>query len=170
MEFIRTKGIVCLFESMDFFTMVTKADWKPSRGVAPCKKEPLPLVHPWMLADFTLCRSNQKGRKSVEAVRERVTPKLGRKTRNKKTPLLRRCRRMKERFSNGGMGGTVVPLSIGKPSVCYNLPSESDTLFCVESDTLSNCIVTRLHPLFLLNYFLYTVSPFLGCQICKIWT
>ena len=95
-----------------------------------------------MLADFTLCRSNQKGRKSVEAVRERVTPKLGRKTRNKKTPLLRRCRRMKERFSNGGMGGTVVPLSIGKPSVCYNLPSESDTLFCVESDTLSNCIVT----------------------------
>ena len=143
MEFIRTKGIVCLFESMDFFTMVTKADWKPSKGVAPCKKEPLPLVHPWMLADFTLCRSNQKGRKSVEAVRERVTPKLGRKTRNKKTPLLRRCRGMKERFSNGGMGGTVVPLSrgsapwaalIGKPRVCYNLPSP--TLYFVSSPTL----------------------------------
>ena len=40
--------------------------------------------------------------KSVEAVPERMFPKSGRKERNKKTPLLRRCSGVKERFPNGG--------------------------------------------------------------------
>ena len=81
--------------------MCHKSRLKAVKGDVPIENKVQARLHPSKLADFTFCSPNQKGVKSVEAVPERMFPKSGRKERNKKTPLLRRCRGMKERFSNG---------------------------------------------------------------------
>ena len=82
--------------------MCHKSRLKAVKGDVPIENKVQARLHPSKLADFTFCSPNQKGVKSVEAVPERMFPKSGRKTRNKKTPLLRRCSGVKERFPNGG--------------------------------------------------------------------
>ena len=181
MELIGSKGFVCLFESMDLPTMCHKSRLKAVEGDSrPPKRsvDPSPSLQP---SRFHLLQFKPKGGWSQsKPFPNGCSPNPEEKRETKRLPYYGDALEWRRGFRMG------VPLlecwmcwigfSFLECSICSLLSLTRDRVPRYHSSflgcwiLLNPCFLSRLHPLLLLNCFLYAVSPFLGCQICKIWT
>ena len=151
MELIGSKGFVCLFESMDLLTMCHKSRLKAVKGDSRPPKRSVAPSPSQQASRFHLLQFKPKGGEVSQSRSRTDVP-----------------------FWECWM--CWIGFSFLECSICSLLSLTRDRVPRYPSSflgcwiLLNPCFLSRLHPLLLLNCFLYAVSPFLGCQICKIWT